>query len=60
VFGQVGYWTAGRLQHDAVLTHPFKRLHNRRFKHASAPPAVREAAASAEPDRVPSRQSSRR
>ena len=40
VFGQVGYWTAGRLQHDAVLTHPFKRLHNRRFKHPSATPAL--------------------
>jgi hypothetical protein len=50
VLGQVGYWAASRLQHDAALTHPLERLHNRRLntpaRLALSPPACTESPSS--------------
>ena len=34
VFGKIGYGAACGLQDDALLAHPFQRLHDHRFNHA--------------------------
>jgi hypothetical protein len=52
VIGQIGYWTAGRLQNDAVVTHPFKRLHNHSIQTRECPARHRQDPASAGPDRL--------
>ena len=34
IFGKIGYRAACGLQDDALLAHPFQRLHDHRFNHA--------------------------
>ena len=34
IFGKIGYRAACGLQDDALLAHPFQRLHDYRFNHA--------------------------
>jgi hypothetical protein len=34
IFGKIGHRAACGLQDDALLAHPFQRLHDHRFNHA--------------------------